>query len=61
MPGGRGMSEPTVSVSPSDARTPPDEHPKNTVMLALLAALLELEQRRDRGKVRRRMDRRPAA
>lgn len=33
----------------------------NAVVLALVVALLDLEQRRDRGKVRRPMTRRPAA
>lgn len=31
--------------------------PANVVVLALVAALLDLEQRRDRGKVRPPMDR----
>jgi hypothetical protein len=59
-----GQAERAVSgsraLAPVDA-APVGARPANVVVLALVAALLDLEQRRDRGKVRPPMDRdRPA-
>ena len=57
---------PRVAGTPSGSRGPvagrgASDHACNAVVLALVLALLDLEQRRDRGKVRPPMIRRRSA
>jgi hypothetical protein len=53
---GRAGAEATISTMPADHPRP---HAGNAVVYALVVALLDLEQRRTRGKVRPPMPRRP--